>query len=62
MEEGTILLWIQRTYKIFTGKYDNKGVPTLKLMGPSCTIGHDLWLVKERSTYDLHNFFSVQEL
>ena len=25
------------TYKIITGKYDNKAVSTLKLMGPSTT-------------------------
>ena len=44
--------------QLVTGKYDNKAVLTLKLMGPSSTRGHDLRLAKQRSRYDLRFFFS----
>ena len=46
-----------RRLQLVTDKYDNKAVPTLKLMGPSSTRGHDLRLAKQRS-----RFFSIQEL
>ena len=42
---------------IITGKYDNKAVLTLKLMGPSTTRGHDPRLAKECQDR-FTNFFS----
>ena len=45
------------TYKIITGKYDNKAVSTLKLMGLQPLLGP----AKERSRCDLPIFFQFKK-
>jgi len=49
------------TYKILTGKYDMVTVPNFSIATTVITRGNDLRLQKNRSRYDLRNYFSLTE-
>ena len=49
------------TCKILTGKYDMVAVPNLSIATTVITRGNDLRLQKNRTKYDLRNYFLLTE-